>query len=366
MSTIRHGRYSDVTVFLQLTDPLSLDPVTGATPEVQIRRHRNSQTGAALDNWYWNGTTFVATPIWLSMAELDAVNSPGLYTYFLEQSLVGANMVCLAYFRHTADPEGFDVEEHIFTDEVTIWTGTPVVPVVPGDTVMGRLAAMENPSGAVAQANADASWDEPLAGHMTPGTTGYALAQCTAGLAGAHQIDVTIEDTGANAIQGAQVDVYDAANTQFLARFHTDINGETALALDAGTYNLRIWATGYGFAVPEVLVVTGDASVTYQGTSGIVITPPSAPDLCVIYGYVNDGGGQPIGGACVSAVPTLPQAFGDSQAGDRAIHTATREDGYFEIELVRTTEVRFTIENTDFDEVKTVPDAASQLFTTWP
>lgn len=366
MSILRHGRYSDATVFLQLTDPLSLDPVTGATPEVQIRRHRDSQTGAALDNWYWDGSTFVPSPVWLSMAEFDATNSPGLYLYHFEQSLLGANIVCLMYFRNTADPEGFDIEEHIFTDEVTIYSGTPVVPVVPGDTVMGRLAAMENPSGAVAQANADAAWDEPLAAHMTPGTTGYALAQCKFGLTGAWQIDVTVEDTSSNAIQGAQVDIYDAGNTQFLARFHTDVNGEVSLALDAGTYNLRIWATGYSFTVPEVLVVTADAAVTYQGTSGIVITPPSAPELCVIYGYVNDAGGQPIGGACVSAVPSLPQAFNDSQAGDRAIHTTTREDGYFELELVRNTEVRFTIENTEYDEVKVVPDAASQAFTTWP
>jgi hypothetical protein len=366
MTTFRHGRYADAVVFLQLTDPLTLDPVTGKTPEVQIRRHRDSQTGGALDGWYWNGATFISTPTWLPMAEFDATNSPGLYTYLFLQSLVQANMACWSYFRHTAAPEGFDIEQHIFTDEVTIWTGTPVVPVVPGDTVMGRLAAMELPSGAVAQANADANWDEPLAGHTTPGTAGYALAQCTAGLTGAHQIDVTIEDTNSNKIQGAQVDVYDAGNTQFLARFHTDINGLTALALDAGTYNLRIWATGYSFTVPEVLVVTGNASVTYQGTSGIVITPPSAPDLCVIYGYVNDGAGQPIGGACVSAIPTLPQELGNAQAGDRAIHTTTREDGYFELELVRTSEVRFTIENTEYDEIKTVPDAASQLFTTWP
>lgn len=365
MSIFRHGRNSDADLFLTLTDPLTLDPVTGATPEVQIRRHRDSQTGAALDDWYWNGTTFVASPVWLSMAEFDATNSPGLYTYLFEQSLAGANMVCLVYFRNTATPEGFDVEEHIFTDEITIWAGTPAVPVVPGDTVMGRLAAMELASGAVAQANADAAWDEPLAGHLTPGTTGHALASCTTGHVGAWQIDVTIEDLLANAIQGAQVDVYDAGNTQFLARFHTDINGETALALDAGTYNLRIWATGYSFTVPEVLVVTADDSVTYQGTSGIVITPPSAPDLCVIYGYVNDAAGQPIGGACVSATPTLPQVMGDAQAGNRAIHVATREDGYFELELVRSSEVRFQIEDTDYNEVKTVPDAASQLFTTW-
>jgi hypothetical protein len=299
------------------------------------------------------------------MYEYDATNNPGLYFYQFQQSLVAANMVCWVYYRNTAAPSGFAIEEHIFTDEIRIWDSTPAVPVLPGDTVMGRLADMENPTGAVDQAIADAVWDEMLLGHTTPGSAGAALQACTAGFVGARQIDVTVEDQVSAPIQGAQVDIYDAANTTFLARFHTDINGEVSLALDDGTYNLRIWATGYSFTVPEVLVVTADDSVTYQGTSGIVITPPSAPDLCVIYGYVNDAGGQPIGGACVAAVPTLPQAVSGSQMGRRSIHVTTQEDGYFELELVRTSEVRFRIEDTDVDEVKTVPDAASQEWTTW-
>lgn len=365
MSVYHHGKASDALIFLQLSDPSTRLPVTGASPEVQIRRLYDSQTGVALDNWYWNGAAFTATPAWLSMVELDAVNTPGAYLYQFEQSLVEANMVCLVYVRNSGAPQGFAVEEHIFTDEIRIWAGTPAVPVVPGDTVMGRLAAMELASGAVAQANADAVWDEQLSGHTTPGSAGAALQGCAYGGTGARQIDVTVEDTLSVPIQGAQVDVYDAGNTDFLGRFHTDINGQLGLALDDGTYNLRIWATGYAFTVPEVLVVTADAAVTYQGTSGIVITPPSAPDLCVIYGYVNDAGGQPIAAACVSAVPELPQAVGSAQTGERSIHVQTREDGYFEIELVRTSVVRFRIEGTEVDVTKTVPDAASQEFTTW-
>lgn len=116
MTFFHHGRTSDITLFLQLQDPSTRQPVTGAGPQVQIRRHRDSETGALLDGYYWNGTTFVSSPQWLGMPEFDPVNSPGLYTYFFEQSLVSANVAHLVYFRHTAAPTGFAIEEHVFTD----------------------------------------------------------------------------------------------------------------------------------------------------------------------------------------------------------------------------------------------------------
>jgi len=257
------------------------------------------------------------------------------------------------------------IEEHIFTDEIRIWSSTPAVPVLPGDTIMGRLAAMENATGAVAQANSDAVWDEALSGHTTPGTAGQILQSCCQGQTGANQLDITIQDTGATPIQGAQVDVYDGGNTTFLSRSHTDINGETAFALDDGTYNLRLWATGYSFTTPVFITITTDMSVTYNGISGIVINPPSTPDLCVIYGYINDAAGQPIGGACVTATPTTPQSVDGAQTADNVIHILTREDGYFEMELVRGAEVRFEVEHTGYSEIKVVPDSPSQDLTTW-
>lgn len=365
MSYFEHGKTADVSLFLQLIDPFTQLGKTGASPQVQVRRIRDSATGAALDGWYWNGTTFTSTPTWLAMSEYDATNSPGLYFYFFEQSLASANMVCAAYMRNAASPPGFAVEEHRFSDEIRIWASTPAVPVVGGDTVMGRLAAMESSTGAVALANADATWDEQLSGHTTAGSAGKALADIAAGRTGARQIDITVEDQLAAPIQGVQIDIYDAANTVFLARYHTDINGEVSLALDDGTYYLRFWRSGYSFTTPQALVVTADATPTYQGTSLITVTTPSAPNLCVVFGYVYDAAGVPVAGSCVSATAIVPQAVGGAQSGERVVHTATDTLGYFEIELVRTSQVRFKIEGTDVDSTKTVPDAASQDFTTW-
>ncbi len=112
-------------------------------------------------------------------------------------------------------------------------------------------------------------------------------------------------------------------------------------------------------------MVTVDASVTYQGSSALNVTPPSAPNLCVIYGTVRDAAGVSIAGACVQAYAEVPQVVASTQKGERIASTHTDANGYFEIELVRTAIVNFTIEGTDLDVTRTVPDAANQDVTTW-
>jgi hypothetical protein len=286
-----------------------------------------------------------------------------MYEYQFEQP--GVQQVYLVYFRHTIAPIGFDVEQHIVTDEVYIPSASPAVPVVPGDTVMGRLAAMEDPTGDVAQANADAVWDETLADHLSAGSTGEALAACSAGHVGIRQIDITVEDTGPAPIQGAQVDVYDATNTNLLFRVWTDVNGDVSVALDDGDYNIRLFASGYSFTVPETLTVSADAGVTFVGTPLTSLITPSAPDLCVIFGTIRDALGQPISGACVEAYAITPQTVSGVQKGDRVGTTVTDVNGWFTIELVRTSTVQFTIEGTAFDFERVVPDQPSQDVTTW-
>lgn len=360
----RWATTDDVLLTLNLVSP-SQTGATGLTPEVAIRRVRESQGGAALDGYYWDGAIFTSTPTWLAMSEFDAANNPGLYQYLFDNSGIGAEHVYQVYFRHTVTPIGFDTELHTITDELYIPVSSPVAPVLPGDTVMGRLADMEDPLGPVNQATADAVWDESLAGHLTPGSTGEALSRCAAVGTGSSQIDFTIEDTGSNPIQGAQVDIYDAANTIFLTRLFTDINGQVSLAIDDGSYNVRLFASGYSFTVPEPLLVAGDGAVTFVGTNLITITPPSAPDLCVIFGTIRDAAGQVVAGACVEAFADTPQVVSGTQYGERIAQTTTDVNGYFELELVRLTQVRFSIDGTGLDIERTVPDAVSQDITTW-
>jgi len=362
-SYYRWSTPDDVTLFVQLVSPTGVGS-TGMTPEVAIRRVRATH-GAPLDNYFWNGSTFVNSAVWLPMAEMDAINSPGLYTYLFQQSAVGSEWVYLVYYRHTIDPVGFAVEEHIVTDELFIPQGSPVVPVLPGDTVMGKLVAMEDPTRPVPLANADAVWDEMLNQHLDPGSTGEALSRLTTALRGSKQITVQLRDTLAAPIQGAQVDIYDAINANFLSRVWTDISGNAVLALDPAQYALRIFRSGYAFTVPEMLTVTVDATVTYVGSSVIVIIPPSAPNLCVIFGTIRNAGGQPVVNSRVQAYSVTPQTVNGVQEGDPVACTVTDANGAFRLELERLAQVNFTIEDTGLNVIRTVPDLAMQDLASW-
>jgi hypothetical protein len=361
----KHAKTDDIFLALQIIDPATGLGVVGATPQVAIRRARASQGGGPLDNWYWDGVGFSGTPTWHTLTPVDAVNTPGIYTYLFEQSLVAGNIVYLMYFRNTTPPVGFAVEEHTVTDELFIPVGSGVVPVIPGDTVMGRLAAMEVSTGAVARANADAVWDEVLAGHLTPGSTGAALAACSAGEVGAREIEIYLDDQHGAPIVGAQVDVFDAADLVFIGRQHTAVDGLCTFALDDGSYNLRLFASGVAFVTPQPFVVVADALLSFEGTRLYEPIVPSDPNKCVIFGWVRDAAGVPVAGACCGAYARTPQDVQGATVNTRIAHIETDADGYFEMELLRGAEVVFEIEATGLSINRVVPDADFQDLTTW-
>lgn len=368
MSYFRHATTDDVNLFLSVREPSTGAGVTGASPEVAIRRVRSSQGGGALDGFYYDGAGgFTNIPTWLTMAEMDAVNDPGLYTYLFEQTLIAANIVYLVYFRNTTAPVGFDVEEHLITDEITIPASSPAVPVLPGDTVMGRLVAMENSSGNVAQANADAVLDEIIGPHaLISGSVAEAIqrgANCAGG-SGSNVVTITVETTLSVPISGAQVDVYLSGN--FLFRAHTDVNGQVVLALDDGSYTVNLFASGYSFTVPAALIVSGTTSVTYQGTGLVSVSPPSAPNLCVVYGTLRDVSGKAHDAVCVEVYGYAPQAVSGVQITNRITSTWTDANGYFELELERGARILIKAVDANLDEaIKDVPDSPSQDLSTW-
>lgn len=353
----------DVSLFVQLVSPTG-QGVPGMTPEVAIRRVRATH-GGALDGYFWNGATFQNTPFWIPMSELDGVNCPGLYTYLFGQAAIGAETVYLIYYRHTVDPVGFAVEEHIVTSELFIPVGSPVVPVLPGDTVMGKLVAMEDPTQPVALANADAVWDETLNQHLIPGSTGEALSKLAGTLTGLNQVEILVKDTSAVPLQGVRIDIFDSTGTAFLGRVYTDANGRAVVALDPGVYLLRMFKSGYSFTVPETLTVSGPTTQTYIGTTVIIIVPPSDPDFCAIYGTVRNAAGKPIPNARVTAYAATPQVIQGTQQHTELACTLTDGDGFFRMELERLVVVNFAIEDTGLDVERTVPDAPTQDLATW-
>ena len=121
------------------------------------------------------------------------------------------------------------------------------------------------------------------------------------------------------------------------------------------------------FTIPEVIVVSGNGSFTISGISQTNIMVPSAPNLCVIFGTIHNAGGNDLEGLCVQAFATTdpPQAVGGIQLGDPLAETTTDQNGFFQLELIRLSEVRFVIEEAGIDFIRIVPDLASQDLTTW-
>jgi len=137
------------------------------------------------------------------------------------------------------------------------------------------------------------------------------------------------------------------------------------VALDAGAYALRIFCSGYAFTVPEALIVTADGSVTYVGSSLIIIVPPSNPNLCAIFGTVRDAAGRPVPNTRVEAYSDTPQVAQGTQQHVQIACTVTDGNGFFRLELERLASVNFVIEDTGLDVMRVVPDAPSQDVTTW-
>jgi len=113
-------------------------PATGKTPQVSIRRYAQLD-GALLDNYYWDGAAFTATPTWLDLSEVDATNSPGAYVYEFEQTIIGLERIYHVYFQHLPAPAGFTFENHIVTNEIFIPQPQPDPVIVGPQSVMGQL-----------------------------------------------------------------------------------------------------------------------------------------------------------------------------------------------------------------------------------
>lgn len=80
---------------------------------------------------FWNGTAFVsATPVSLSMTEVDSTNSPGLYRYVVAAA---SNLVVEQYFVHanvsdSPTVEGDDYSTHIVKNtELQIYESEPSI-----------------------------------------------------------------------------------------------------------------------------------------------------------------------------------------------------------------------------------------------
>jgi hypothetical protein len=69
--------------------------------------------------------------------------------------------------------------------------------------------------------------------------------------------------------------------------------------------------------------------------------------------------------ACVEAYSIVPQVVDGVQHSEQIASENTDVNGQFTMPLLRDTVVRFIIETTGVDEIRTVPDADTQDIATW-
>jgi len=190
--------------------------------------------------------------------------------------------------------------------------------------------------------------------------------------AGTFTITITVNDAVPLPVAGVVVDIYNSTNTVHLFRVtDTDLDGVVAVNLDAGTYKVRL--SGLGFtpdAIPETLVVTASANVTYTGTA--FATPAAAsPVLCTVYGYALDAIGVARNDITIEFLGDGPIGISGNQVTIHKISVVTGPNGdaswaagYFELDLIRLATVRVRSLKLDLNNlVITVPNSASSTLT---
>lgn len=198
--------------------------------------------------------------------------------------------------------------------------------------------------------------------------------QWAAGSSGARTVTVTVNDAAAQPVSSVVVDVYDETDKNRLWRAETNGSGVAQFNAPDGTYSIRLLKDLFTpDNVVETLVVDEDEAVTYTGT---VWTAPLAadPSKCRVSGFLRDASGALLEGKTIRIWAAAPTAVPNNQLGISPVEITTDDaagstwgngPGYFEVDLVRDASVRVQSRDAGVDDVRTVPDAASQDFATW-
>lgn len=158
--------------------------------------------------------------------------------------------------------------------------------------------------------------------------------QILLGRAGSNTVVFTVTDSESEPIAGVAV-IVEGLTGALVGVGQTDGLGQSTIKLDDGTYNVYLRAAGSGwiFANPYVVVVTGDAAVSLQA-SNIQQASQSDPSLATVYGWVTDIGLAPQADLKVIAELMTGNVLtlGGTVLGN-PIQVFTDIDGYFELQL---------------------------------
>ncbi len=168
-------------------------------------------------------------------------------------------------------------------------------------------------------------------------TLGLLTQRTTGSGSGAYSCTLSVfESTSHSAIQGVFVRALNATETATSAIGNSDSNGRLIFALDAASYHLLPYLTGYVFgSLPQaVTVTTAGANDTIWASRFDPGSPPAA-SLCRVYGYVQTLGAGGLGEVVVTArIAKTPLQYNGVVVSPYGVSTGTDSTGYWYLDLI--------------------------------
>jgi hypothetical protein len=146
---------------------------------------------------------------------------------------------------------------------------------------------------------------------------------------------MTSTGVGATALQGVFVRAYNSTETATAAGGTTNANGRVIFSLEAATFHVYGYQSGYSF-IPQPDTVLVDAGGITDTLWAVPFDPglPATAGLCRVYGWIRNLGGDTLAGATVQArIAQSPLRYGNLVVSPYELTTTTDSTGYWFLDL---------------------------------
>lgn len=141
--------------------------------------------------------------------------------------------------------------------------------------------------------------------------------------------------------------------------------------------NIATISYGTGVAIRFIAYLHSDAGTSTPSVDDISITynfwggEATAPNICIVYGFVYDIEGNPINSCVIKANLEMPSYYNSQlQLSQKKAETTTNTDGYWELELIETESMspeikyKFEFKGFDYEDIcyKSIPNEISMPF----
>ena len=177
------------------------------------------------------------------------------------------------------------------------------------------------------------------------------------GVSGTYAVVINVKDALGVNILDAWVEIWDSAGTAFIEKKQTNSSGNASFNKDAGDYIIRLVKSGYSQTTAEALTISAAGTSNFVMTA-FVITAPSNPELCRVYGFFLNPDGTIITGLTGNALVLTYQEDNTVYAGTEVgtyVTTGTYA-GMMYFDLARGASATVTLDMINYSKAFTVPE----------